>query len=74
MSEKLRHYRVFKIKGNGDLEPMGTYIGRTPQDAVIKMAEQGNLRGPEWAMKYYAIPLTKMWQAYRPSYSDSSEI
>ena len=51
----MREYQVFRITPNG-LEPMGSYQGRTGQQAIDKMAERGNLTGKQWGYSYHAIP------------------
>ena len=51
----MRDYQVFRITSNG-LEPMGSYQGRTGQQAIDKMAERGNLTGRNSGHYYHAIP------------------
>ena len=52
----MRTYQVYKVKGDGELKPMGGYQASTGQGAVNKMAKRGNLSGHEWVMKFVAIP------------------
>ena len=62
----MRYYQVLKVKAGGSLETVGTYEGGTPQEAIDKMAERGNLSGNEWAMQYIAIPEYQYFRRYIP--------
>lgn len=62
----MRRYQVYKVKGDGSLEPMGLYEANTPKKAIDKMAERGNLSGNEWAMQYIAIPNGPCFRRYIP--------
>ena len=62
----MRFYQIYKVKGNGTLEPMGGYEASTGQAAINKMAKRGNLKGKEWAMKSITIPNGSHFKHYSP--------
>ena len=62
----MRYYQVLKVKAGGSLEAMGAYEGGTPQEAIDKMAERGNLSGNEWDREYIAIPNVRYFRRYTP--------
>ena len=52
----MKTYQVYKAKGDGTLEAMGSFEGRNKQEAINQMAKRGIISGNEWTMKYIAIP------------------
>ena len=62
----MRNYQLFKILGNGNLEPYGSYEARTGQGAIKGMIKRDNLENSDYAASFHAIPFGKHFRKLRP--------